>query len=497
MHDCLHGKSDGADSTFSLLAIISTSERHSMTIASLIEKYRGANTGITHFTVADTDHVTAEWYLGDRHRDIPHMLHSATKSFVGTAAGMAVAQGVLDPDAPMLEYLPKSANRPADPRISEIRVKDLLSMRTGHGSGSSGLLWRTLNSSWIAEYLSEPLVTQPGREFVYSSGASHMLAVCIQRATGERLDKYLQPRLFEPLGFSGVEWSTDPEGFCSGGNGLTVRTVDLLKWGVLHLRKGQWNGAELVPSSWIDQATSWHVGASHSAWNGSGYTAGTADGDEAEGYGYQLWLQDGAYYASGMFGQYCVVVPDAGKVIAVNSALDRPQARALVADLILLARSDREGTKVREVGARRVPLADEPAELCSKFVGEYIGDDGSSARISLRYDDSSAGRMLVVDGRDAAGDLSLLAGIGTARCGNGPMSGPRLHHSYSEDSLLIAARADQIGPSTMAITVDYLSTPFIDTLLLSTDVNGGVTLTRSSNVNSTSTPPVETVLVPR
>ncbi|WP_193096709.1 serine hydrolase domain-containing protein [Brevibacterium sp. FME17] len=468
-----------------------------MTIASLIEKYRGIGTGITHLTIADSDQVITEWYCGDRHRNIPHMLHSATKSLVGTAAGMAIAEGVLDLDAPMLDYLPKSAGQPRDPRASEITIKNLLSMRTGHGSGSSGLLWRTLNSSWIAEYLSEPLVTQPGKDFIYSSGTSHMLAVCVQRATGERLDNYLRPRLFEPLGFSGVEWSTDPEGFCSGGNGLTVRTVDLLRWGVLHLRKGEWNGLELIPTSWIDEATTRQVDASHSAWNGSGYTSGIVSGDEAEGYGYQLWLKNGAYYASGMFGQCCLVVPDAGKVIAVNSALNRPQARALVADLIDFARSDLDGADVRQVGARRVPLADEPAELCARLIGEYVGNDGSSARISLRYDDSNSGQILALDGHDAAGDLRVLAGIGTSRCGTGPMPGPRLHHSYSENSVPIAARADQIGSSTMAITIDYLSTPFIDTLLLSPNPHGGVTLTRSSNVNSTSTPPIETALIVR
>lgn len=115
------------------------------------------------------------------------MLHSATKSFVGCAAGLAVSEGHLALEAPMIDYLPTDAGRPSDTRAAAIRVKDLLTMRTGHGSGSSGLLWRTPRSSWITEYLGEEMVTEPGTDFIYSSGTSHMLAVCVQQAVGERL----------------------------------------------------------------------------------------------------------------------------------------------------------------------------------------------------------------------------------------------------------------------------------------------------------------------
>lgn len=465
-----------------------------MTLDSLIEKFRGANTGVTHCVVADRDDILIEWYLGDRSRDISHMLHSATKSFVSSAAGLAVAEGLLDLDAPMLDYLPSSAGRPADPRAAVIRVRDLLTMRTGHGSGSSGLLWRTLESSWITEYLGEDMVSEPGGDFIYSSGTSHMLSVCVQQAVGERLDEYLRLRLFDPLGFIGHTWSTDPEGFNSGGNGLSLRTVDLLKWGVLYLRGGEWNGRRLLPTSWVEESTTWHVAASHSTWNGSGYSVASRDGEE--GYGYQIWLQDGAYYASGMFGQVCVVVPDAGRVIAVNAALERPQARELVGDLIDWARegADRDG-RVSPAG-RRVPIAAEPSELCSRFAGEYITPDGATA-LTVRHVDGDTGPELSLDGDDQAGRLTLTAGVGENRRCSGPMSGPYLHHSYVEHDVPILARVDQTGQSELTVTIDYLPAPFIDTVTLVQEPEYGLTLTRSSNVNSTDALDSRTVFVRR
>lgn len=473
-----------------------------MTLDSLIEKYRGHNTGVTHCIVADTDDILTEWYLGDRSRDVPHMLHSATKSFVSSAVGLAVAEGQLDLDAPMLDYLPSSAGQPADPRAAAIRVRDLLTMRTGHGSGSSGLLWRTLESSWIAEYLGEELVSEPGTDFIYSSGTSHMLAVCVQEAVGERLDQYLRPRLFEPFGFRGHTWATDPEGYNSGGNGLSVRAVDLLKWGVLYLRGGEWNGHQLLPASWVEESTTWHVGASHSTWNGSGYSAASRDDSSAaagrseEGYGYQIWLQDGAYYASGMFGQACVVVPDADRVIAVNAALERPQARELVGDLIDWARADVQQDGRVSHSYRGVPIVTEPSELCSRFAGEYITPDGAS-ELTVRHVDGDTGSELSLAGDDQAGRLALTAGVGENRRCSGPMSGPHLHHSYVEHDVPIVARVDQTGQSELTLTIDYLSAPFIDTVKLIEESGDGLTLTRSSNVNSTDAPDSRTVFVRR
>lgn len=244
----------------------------------------------------------------------------------------------------------------------------------------------------------------------------------------------------------------------------------------------------------MPESTTRHVAASHSTWNGSGYSAAACDTDE--GYGYQIWLQDGAYYASGMFGQFCVVVPDADRVIAVNAAFERPQARELVADLIGLAREG-EGRDCRVSSAgRRVPIDAEPSELCASVAGEYMSADGASS-LSVRQGAADTGAVLSLTGDDAARRLALTAGIGENRWGSSPMSGPRLHHSYVDDQLSIAARVEQTGRSELTVTIDYLSTPFVDTLTIVAATDGLLTLTRSANVTSTDASSITTAFVRR
>ena len=53
--------------------------------------------------------VVYERYLGVTRRDTPHIAFSVTKSFVGTLAEMLIAEGRLDPAAPIAELIPELA----------------------------------------------------------------------------------------------------------------------------------------------------------------------------------------------------------------------------------------------------------------------------------------------------------------------------------------------------------------------------------------------------
>jgi CubicO group peptidase (beta-lactamase class C family) len=76
-------------------------------------------------------------------------------------------------------------------------------------------------------------------------------------------------------------------------------TEDIAKFGQLYLQKGQWQGKQLIPADWIEQATSKQVS------NGS-----DPDRDWDQGYGFQFWqCRHGAYRGDGKDGQFCVVIP--------------------------------------------------------------------------------------------------------------------------------------------------------------------------------------------
>jgi CubicO group peptidase (beta-lactamase class C family) len=92
-----------------------------------------------------------------------------------------------------------------------------------------------------------------------------------------------------------------------------VRTGDIAKFGQLYLQKGMWQGKQLVPAAWVEQATAKQVPND----------AGKADpehSDWAQGYGFQFWrCRHGGFRGDGKDGQFCVVLPEQDAVIALTA----------------------------------------------------------------------------------------------------------------------------------------------------------------------------------
>jgi CubicO group peptidase (beta-lactamase class C family) len=254
--------------------------------------------------------VVAEGWWEPYRREDPHVLFSLSKSFTSSGIGLAIAEGKLSLDDTLVSIFPEDV--PAEPsdHLKAMRVRDLLSMSTGHHEdaieafpyGSSGLT-RT--------FLALPVAHKPGTHFVYNTPASYMLSAIVQRVSGTKLVDYLGPRLFEPLGIQSPQWDESGDGVSLGGFGLNVTTEDIARFGQLYLQEGEWKGARILPEEWIEAATARQVS------NGS-----APDSDWEQGYGYQFWrCRNDVYRGDGAFGQYCIVLPDHDAVIAITSGL--------------------------------------------------------------------------------------------------------------------------------------------------------------------------------
>jgi CubicO group peptidase (beta-lactamase class C family) len=137
-----------------------------------------------------------------------------------------------------------------------------------------------------------------------------MLSAVLQTVTGQRVSRYLTPRLFEPLGIHGAYWDTCPAGIDTGGWGLHLRTADMARFGQLYLQQGKWEGFQLLPAAWVKQATGFRIP------NGDPADAS----DWAQGYGYQFWRsRHQSYRGDGAFGQYTLVLPEQDAVLAIHS----------------------------------------------------------------------------------------------------------------------------------------------------------------------------------
>jgi len=261
------------------------------------------------FMIVRHGHVIAEGWWKPEAADKPHTLWSLSKSFNSTAVGLAIADGKLNLDDSVLKFFP--ADAPADPsdNLKEMTVRDLLTMTCGHDTEPKAVG----GSPSVKQFLAHPVVHKPGTHFQYNTMGSYTLSAIVTKVTGQTTLEYLKPRLFEPLGIENPQWESSPEGNSLGGYGLKLCTEDIAKFGQLYLQKGKWNGKQLIPEKWVEQATSKQVPNDQEGHSKIGI-------DWQQGYGFQFWrCTHNAFRGDGANGQLCVVIPDKDAVIAITA----------------------------------------------------------------------------------------------------------------------------------------------------------------------------------
>lgn len=272
--------------------------------------------GLHSFMLLRHGTVAAEGWWAPYAPEHPQMLFSLSKSFASTAVGLAVEQGLLTVEAPVVSFFPDELPAKVEDNLAAMRVWHLLTMSTGHDKDATGATTGAADGNWARAFLALPVEHAPGTHFVYNSAATYMLSAIVQKLTGTTVLEYLKPRLFAPLGIEGATWETCPRGINKGGWGLTLKTEDVARFGQLYLKGGNWNGRRLLPETWVREATAKQVS------NGTNPRS-----DWAQGYGYQFWCcRHAAFRGDGAFGQYCIVMPEQDAVLAITSGVGDMQA---------------------------------------------------------------------------------------------------------------------------------------------------------------------------
>jgi len=258
--------------------------------------------------------VIAEGWWEPYKPGLRHTLYSTSKSFTSTAVGFAVSEKLLTVHDKVIPFFPEDLPDSVSDFLADMTVRDLLSMTAGQDPDPTFSV-AAMDSNWVKAFLAIPVVNDPGTKFLYNSLATYMLSAIVQKVTGGKIIDYLGPRLFEPLGIEGMDWETDPRGINTGGWGLRVKTEDMAKFGQLYLQNGEWNGKQLLPASWIEEATTSKIDQAPDA------SQATRDSsDWLQGYCYQFWrCRNNAFRADGAYGQYIIVMPEQDAVIAITS----------------------------------------------------------------------------------------------------------------------------------------------------------------------------------
>lgn len=290
------------------------------------------------FMLVRHGHVIAEGWWSPYRVSANHSLYSLSKSFVSTAVGFAVADGKLTVNDPVTSFFPDELPAVVSENLAALRVKHLLTMSVGHAMDSTPSMMKEQN--WVRAFLAFPIPNPPGSGFLYNGGATYMLSAIVQKVTGLKVIDYLRPRLFEPLQIEGMTWETCPRGINTGAWGLSLQTESIAKFGQFYLQRGVWNGRQLLPAAWIQEATSFNI--QQPAKKGEDLEKAKPTSDWLQGYGYQFWLcRHNAFRAAGAYGQLAVVMPDQDAVMAITCQTSSiPSELNLVWDFLLPAMKD-------------------------------------------------------------------------------------------------------------------------------------------------------------
>ncbi|HZB45918.1 MAG TPA: serine hydrolase domain-containing protein, partial [Pyrinomonadaceae bacterium] len=306
----------------------STPERQGISSAAVLAFVEAADREVDQmhsFMLVRHGQVVAEGWWSPYDARTPHVLYSLSKSFTSTAVGLAVAEGKLSLDDEVLKFFPEEAPAEPSPNLRSMRVRDLLRMSSGNQTEADFFAPAPADATWVRRFLAHPVPFKPGTHFLYNSPATYMLSAIVQKVTGTPVLEYLRPRLFDPLGFESPVWGTSPQGVTAGAYGLSARTEEIARFGQLYLQKGVWDGRQLLPASWVEEATARQTS------NGS---APKSDWDQ--GYGYQFWRSRHGYRGDGAFGQFCIVVPELDAAVAITSGVrDMQRVMNLVWDKLL------------------------------------------------------------------------------------------------------------------------------------------------------------------
>jgi CubicO group peptidase (beta-lactamase class C family) len=297
-----------------------------------------------------------ERYFGALKPHKPHIAMSVTKSFTGTLAGILVAEGKIDPQAPVTDYVPELRTS----AFGDARVHEAMDMTTGleytevytdKNSGVFGL--RRANgmapiepgyegATNIFDFLcAQKKQGEHGKAFAYKTVNSDVLAWICRRASGMTLSDLLSERIWSPMGAEeDAHYHVDRIGTESGGGGLSTSLRDLARFGETIRNHGRFNGRQIVPSDVVEDIAR---GGDPAKFRPAGYT--TLPGAS---YRNQWWVTHnahGAYMARGVHGQGIYIDPKAEMVIAryashpaagnaANDPVTLPAYMALAKDLL-------------------------------------------------------------------------------------------------------------------------------------------------------------------
>lgn len=295
---------------------------------------------VTGLLIAQDDTILLEQYRYARRDTDRFVSQSMVKTLTGMLVGIAVSEGAIRSiDDLAAAYVPGLAGL----AYGQTSIRDLLHMASGvafletyDGNDDSARLSRGLfpakspgPEAVLAQFNHREV--PPGTRFHYAGAETEVLGLVVAHATGMTLTRYLQARIWQPLGAEAdASWTIDGTGHEVAYCCFNAVLRDWARIGLMLAHDGAWNGHRIVPRQWLLDATT--VAAPFLA-------PGTAT--RFAGYGYQLWLLPGPrrqFALLGVHGQAIYIDPAARLVLVHTAARVKPSADPAIAETLALWR---------------------------------------------------------------------------------------------------------------------------------------------------------------
>ncbi len=203
------------------------------------------------------------YYLRGR-INLPHPQASATKAYTGLALGRAIQLGYLtiaDLDKPLVSFFDDLDSTRFVEGAENITLHKALTMRSGIRISEEQREAFENNPSQlegqgqVQAHLehSEP-VTKESQSFLYQGIDPNLVMQVIEAVVPGTAEDFIKSELLDKLGITNYRWPTAVTGLPQAGSRTSMTSRDMVKWGVLAMNKGKWNGEQLVPEEFIARA---------------------------------------------------------------------------------------------------------------------------------------------------------------------------------------------------------------------------------------------------
>ncbi|MFZ2430760.1 MAG: serine hydrolase [Lutibacter sp.] len=263
------------------------------------------------------DQVVAEKYAKGFSRETKLLGWSMTKSITSAVLGVLEKQGKISLSQNKLFQEWENDDR------SKITLNNLLQMNSGlewtedYNTISDVTKMLFLEPDMTKPQLYKPLIGQPNNSWNYSSGTTNLLSGFIrnQFKTHQEYLDFWYAELVDKIGMNSMVIETDLAGNYVGSSYSWATARDWAKFGLLYLRKGNWNGEQVLNESWVK------------------YAATPTNGSNGE-YGAHFWLNAGGKYpnvpkdlysCNGYQGQHVFIIPSKDLVIVRFGLAENPE----------------------------------------------------------------------------------------------------------------------------------------------------------------------------